>query len=73
MKKATILSLVILALLVSCNNSSNSDKSTSQAIDTTKLKTGEVYYQCEMHPEVLSDKPEKCSKCDMDLMKIEKK
>ena len=74
MKKATILSLVILSLMLgACNNSSTADKSTSQTLDTAKLKTGDVFYQCEMHPEVLSDKPGKCSKCDMDLIKIEKK
>ena len=29
-------------------------------------------YQCEMHPEVTSDKPCKCPKCGMDLEKVKK-
>lgn len=30
-------------------------------------------YTCSMHPEVTSDKPGKCPKCGMDLVKKEKK
>jgi hypothetical protein len=30
-------------------------------------------YACPMHPEVTSDKPGKCSKCGMTLVKREKK
>ena len=28
-----------------------------------------ITYTCEMHPEVTSDKPGKCTKCGMDLIK----
>ncbi len=28
-------------------------------------------YTCSMHPEVKSDKPGKCSKCGMDLVKTD--
>ena len=56
----------------SCGNSTAENKQ-STSIDTTKLKTGDVFYQCEMNPEVISDKPGSCSKCGMDLMKVEKK
>ena len=28
-----------------------------------------VVYTCEMHPEVISDKPGKCPKCGMELIK----
>ena len=42
-------------------------------LDTTKLKRGMVFYQCEMHPEVLSDKAGSCPKCGMDLEKGVKK
>ncbi|OFX23762.1 MAG: hypothetical protein A2041_00170 [Bacteroidetes bacterium GWA2_31_9b] len=31
----------------------------------------EVYYSCTMHPEVHSDKPGKCPKCGMTLVKKE--
>src|SRR4030095_7354390 len=37
--------------------------------DSTK---GDVY-TCSMHPEVTSDKPGQCPKCDMDLIKKEEK
>jgi len=51
------------------------------AQDTTKLvkkemmktkmemKSDSVYYTCTMHPEVRLDKPGKCPKCGMDLVK----
>ncbi|MDN3654940.1 heavy metal-binding domain-containing protein [Ferruginibacter paludis] len=29
-------------------------------------------YTCSMHPEVMSDKPGKCPKCGMDLVKVKK-
>ena len=35
--------------------------------DASKNLTAGTYY-CEMHPEVTSDKPGKCPKCDMDLI-----
>jgi len=79
MKKVIILSFVAIALtLGACNSSStkneqaNSTKDTAvfQAIDTTKLVKGAVFYQCEMHPEEISGKPGSCPKCGMDLEKI---
>lgn len=43
--------------------------------DTTKkVKPTKVQYTCTMHPEVLSDKPGKCPKCGMTLVKkVDKK
>jgi hypothetical protein len=38
-------------------------KNTTRAIVKTK-------YTCPMHPEVISDKPGKCPKCGMTLMKV---
>ena len=76
MKKPLILLIAITAFMFSaCNSSTTTEQSNSnlQSFDTTKLKAGDVFYQCEMHPEVLSDKAGTCSKCGMDLMKIEKK
>jgi uncharacterized paraquat-inducible protein A len=37
-----------------------------------KQKAEKMKYTCPMHPEVTSDKPGKCSKCGMDLVKAEK-
>ena len=39
-----------------------------------KMKPAKVQYTCTMHPEVISDKPGKCPKCGMTLVKkVEKK
>ncbi len=80
MKTTIIFSAIMLALtLGACNNSSNSDEKnstnnvTTQSLDTAKLAKGTVFYQCPMHPEVTSDKAGSCSKCGMDLEKVEKK
>ena len=79
MKKAIILSTAVLALAFSaCSSPSKSEQansSTSQnfQLDTTTLKSGEAFYQCEMDPKVISDKPGTCPTCGMDLEKKEKK
>lgn len=81
MKKGIIVSAVAVALIFSaCNNSTTkSDSSKSETatqtfnLDTTKLKTGDTYYQCEMHPEVISDKTGNCQKCGMELSEMKKR
>ncbi len=86
MKKTISLSILFLVLIfVACNNSSNQNENKTSAdskiaekantnqnfnLDTTKLKSGEAFYQCEMHPEVLSDKPGNCPKCGMELLEM---
>lgn len=35
-------------------------------------KAEKTMYTCSMHPEVKSDKPGKCPKCGMDLVKVKK-
>lgn len=77
MKKVIILkSIVIAVVLSSCGSkSTTSDGATNasvQTLDTTKLAKGATFYQCPMDMEVLSDKPGSCSKCAMDLEKMEK-
>ena len=48
---------------------------TNPVSDTTKTKkvkpASKVQYTCTMHPEVISDKPGKCPKCGMTLVKKE--
>ena len=44
------------------------DTASFQAIDTAKLAKGAMYYQCSMHPEVITDKPGDCPKCGMKLV-----
>ena len=68
-----IASLAIFTIAFSsCGNSTTENKQTT-SIDTTKLEKGAVFYQCEMNPEVISDKTGTCPKCGMDLVKVEKK
>jgi hypothetical protein len=43
----------------------------SDIAQTKKMKPAKVQYTCPMHPEVLSDKPGKCPKCGMTLVKKE--
>lgn len=74
MKKLFFLSAVATALLLSACGNSTGNKVSTTAADTTKMKTGDAYYQCPMHPEVISDKPGTCEKCGgMELQKMEKK
>ena len=89
MKSIIYFSAVSISLLLgSCaggsstsNQTNNTDAKKSQtttggqtfAFDTTQLKKGEAFYQCEMNPEVLSDKAGICPKCGMDLEKVVKK
>lgn len=41
----------------------------SDTTKTKKVKPAKVQYTCTMHPEVISDKPGKCPKCGMTLVK----
>ena len=80
MKKSIIVSLAFIALMfASCSNSSIKTDSTKSEtlsqnfnLDTTQLKSGETFYQCSMHLEVLSDKSGSCPKCGMDLSEMKK-
>lgn len=88
MKKTIALSAVVVALIVNaCDSSSDKKESksasesvatpganTSQTfnLDTTKLKSGDAFYQCEMDLDVLSDKPGNCPKCNMELSALKK-
>ena len=58
-----------------CSNNTNSKAALSDSSTTTKdtsmMKQTAVVYTCKMHPEVISDKPGKCPKCGMDLVKKE--
>ena len=68
MKKLIIISLFAISLVwvVSCGiSSSKVNNPMGQA------KAEKVVYTCEMHPEVVSDKPGKCPKCGMELIKKE--
>lgn len=80
MKKIIFLSATAFILILgACKSSStNSDKKDSVGasqtfnLDTTKMKSGDPFYQCTMNREVISDKEGKCPKCGMDLTKMKK-
>jgi hypothetical protein len=62
MKKLLLLIIVLAAGTLT--TFAQSAKNTQQ-----KSKTAKTVYTCPMHPEVTSDKPGKCPKCGMTLVK----
>jgi hypothetical protein len=70
MKKVMLMAIAILfsATAVFAAESHNGKMN---ADTTKKVKPAKVQYTCTMHPEVLSDKPGKCPKCGMTLVKKE--
>lgn len=87
-RKTILLSVASLSLMLfACGNATTkseepksgettviTDSTSSMAFnyDTTKLKAGDVFFQCDMHPEVLSDKMGLCPECEMDLTELKK-
>jgi transcription initiation factor IIE alpha subunit len=66
MKKVLLIAAVlfsITAAFTACNNDKSKDSTQKETL------TGDEMYTCSMHNEVMSDKPGKCPKCDMDLVK----
>ena len=49
------------------NEPAKKDSVVFQAIDTTKLAKGVVFYQCSMHADINSDKQGDCPTCGMKL------
>ena len=68
MKKVMLMAVAILfsAATVFAAHGTNPVADTTK---TKKVKPAKVQYTCTMHPEVLSDKPGKCPKCGMTLVK----
>ncbi|HWZ34622.1 MAG TPA: heavy metal-binding domain-containing protein [Mucilaginibacter sp.] len=68
MKKTTLMAIVILFSAVSAF-ATPADHGKIAADTAKKAKPAKVQYTCTMHPEVISDKPGKCPKCGMTLVK----
>lgn len=66
MKKLCIALLLSISLIgVSCGNSD-----TDQKVEQTNSNISGKVYTCPMHPEIKSDKPGQCPKCNMDLEEV---
>lgn len=64
--KTIIITMIIATGFAACSGGTNKNNSQDSSAMTAK-----VMYTCSMHPEVISDKPGKCPKCGMDLVKKE--
>jgi len=67
MKKSIMLLLSATLALAACN-SGTKPEAVSSDIKSDSVNTSDTY-ACPMHPEVTSNKSDKCSKCGMDLEK----
>ncbi len=68
-----VISIVLLVTgFIACNNSETKNENSTIQTDTSgmpqKMVSDEMY-TCAMHNEVMSDKPGKCPKCEMTLVK----
>ena len=61
----TAIAVMAAFTITSCGSHAGKGNATEQ---TQAMKT---VYTCEMHPEVIMDKPGKCPKCGMELVKKE--
>ena len=67
MKTVKLFFTVAILLVTVSFASAQSTKNTQPKSKTDT--TAKAVYTCPMHPEVISDKPGKCPKCGMDLVK----
>lgn len=62
--------LLILVIVLAAGTMTTFAQSAKETLPKGKTDTAfKTVYTCPMHPEVTSDKPGKCPKCGMDLMK----
>ena len=59
--------LLLFSVFISCKNNKDNELSKNSQSQLNKM-----VYSCPMHPEVVSDKPGVCPKCNMDLELIQK-
>lgn len=64
----TLFALILSGTMVFAQDTTKTVK--NQKVKTTmEMQKDSVYYTCTMHPDVKLDKPGKCPKCGMDLVK----
>lgn len=63
------IAITLLTIVFACNQTHKSNNAIST--DSTSHSLAAATYTCKMHPEISSDKPGKCPKCGMDLVKKE--
>ena len=67
-KTKNVKRLIILFVAATCTLGTFA-QGAKEKMATNKMDTASnILYTCTMHPEVLSEKPGKCSKCGMDLV-----
>ena len=78
MNRTFVVSIIILSVMISTGRPlfAGSCCTVADAKGAETQNTGigssvEAVYTCPMHPEVRSDKPGKCPKCGMDLVKVQ--
>ncbi len=63
--------IIALAILLAANTVTFAQTHQHDSTKTHKMTTSKgVKYTCTMHPKVVMDKPGKCPKCNMDLVKM---
>ncbi len=55
--------------LAGCGSSGTKENKPQKTEQSGMQKSDSIYYTCEMHPEVRSDKPGECPKCGMKLIR----
>lgn len=64
-----VIAMAMLCAVLVFSMSLSVQAQTKTKADAAKTKAVKVLYTCKMHPEVISDKPGKCPKCGMTLVK----
>ncbi|MDB5013752.1 MAG: hypothetical protein JWQ25_1954 [Daejeonella sp.] len=63
------IAIALFTIISACNQTPKPTEAVST--DSASHSLAVATYTCKMHPEVSSDKPGKCPKCGMDLVKKE--
>jgi RND family efflux transporter MFP subunit len=67
--KCPICGMTLIPVMAAPGAATNSASSNTNSASSTQ-SAAEQLYTCPMHPDVISDKPGKCPKCEMDLVPV---